>query len=68
MSEPLQLVPSRSDKDAAAEHKAKITEVLVALCKAMDDAKADGFVTSSSLGQDWAGKTAIATLILAKHY
>ncbi len=68
MSEPLQLVPSRSDKDAAAEHKAKITEALLGLCKLIDEAKADGFVTSLNLGQDWAGKTAIASLILAKHY
>jgi hypothetical protein len=64
----LSIVPGRSDALLAADHRKVIEEALKPVMAAIDAAKVDGFTISFSLGADYAGKSIIGSLQIAKHF
>lgn len=68
MTEPVKLVPTKSDADIARELKAKIVEASAALCSAFDEAKSHGFVANFNIGPDWTGSHKILNLELLKKF
>lgn len=64
----LAAVPGKSDAQLAAEHRKAVEEALQPVMQAINAAKGDGFTISFALGADYAGKSLISQLIVAKNF
>jgi hypothetical protein len=58
----------KSPEEIAAAHKKSISEALGPVMAAMDAAKADGFRTAWTIGDDYAGHHCITRLMLVKEF
>jgi len=67
-ADPIQLIPTKSDADLAAEIKKEVRAKILDICKVLDDARDKGFVINFGLGLDAFNHQIITTLTVAKHY
>lgn len=63
-----QLVPTKSDKERALEHKANIVASSQAFLDALTKADADGFKAQVNFGPDAFGKIVITHLLIMKQF
>lgn len=60
------VIPFKSERDIAGEHRAKVEAILRDICAAMDAARSDGMTINFNIGQDAFGRNVVQTLAVTK--